>query len=140
MRRAEGSKEGRYSIAVHDHNSRQRRRWPDYVVETPGGRTAVELEFSGKAQRRLDSIVAGYLDAGQYEYVDFLVLEGDEHRSLRARLQHTIDEQAVLARGRRLDLPGEPSAAQLRVVAWYDPLPVVHAGIHPFPPLQRRHG
>ena len=106
----------------------------------PGGSRPHRRRLSC-SQRRLDSIVAGYLDAGQYDYVDFLVLEGGEHRSLRARLQQTIDEQAVLARGRRLDLPGEPSAAQLRVVSWYDPLPAVHAGLHPFPPLRpRRHG
>jgi hypothetical protein len=48
MRREETAGTQRYSVEVLNPRGERRRRWPDYVVETDHGRTAVELEFSPK--------------------------------------------------------------------------------------------
>ena len=131
MRRAQVAGQGRYAARVRDASSRRRRRWPDYVVETPEGRTAVELEFSAKSTQRLQEIVRGYLATGLYEFVDFVLLEGGRHQALWRRLGAIIDHESAVAAGERLF--EDESAARLRMVAWFDPLPALHAGIHPFP-------
>ena len=116
---------------MRDANGRRRRRWPDYVVETAEGRTAVELEFSAKSTQRLQEIVRGYLASGLYEFVDFVLLEGERHKALWRRLAAIIDHESVVAGAERLF--EDESVARLRMVAWFDPLPALHAGIHPFP-------
>src|SRR4051812_29748416 len=63
MRRDERREDGRgWGVRVVLPHGRVAKRWPDYAVQTPEGTTAVELEFSLKATRRLRSIVAGYED------------------------------------------------------------------------------
>ena len=131
MRRAQAAGQGRYAARVRDASGRRRRRWPDYVVETPEGRTAVELEFSAKSTQRLQEIVRGYLASGLYEFVDFVLLEGERHQALWRRLGAIIDHESAVAAGERLF--DDESVARLRMVAWFDPLPALHAGIHPFP-------
>jgi len=133
MRRAEGEGGRRFAIQVKDAALRRRRRWPDYVVVTGEGSTAVELEFSAKSTVRLRSIVGGYLRASAYDYVDFVLLQGGEHEALRRRLGGIIAtevREAPLASADR-------RVPRLRMVPWSDPLPVLHAGIAPFPPVER---
>jgi hypothetical protein len=131
MRRAQVAGQGRYAARVRDASGRRRRRWPDYVVETPEGRTAVELEFSAKSTQRLQEIVRGYLASRLYEFVDFVLLEGGRHEALWRRLEAIIDHESAVAAGERLF--EDEGVARVRLVAWFDPLPALHAGIHPFP-------
>lgn len=132
-RRAEADAATQFAIEVRDAAHRRRRHWPDYVVATGEGSTAVELEFSAKATVRLRSIVRGYLRASAYEFVDFVLLEGGEHDALRRRLGAIIATET-----REAPTASSPRGTpRLRMVPWSDPLPALHAGIAPFPPLER---
>lgn len=133
LRRAEARGEDRFHVEVIDLRGRRRRRWPDYVVDVPAGRTAVELEFSAKAKVRLRSIVQGYSRAQHYGYVDFVLLERPEDGALRRRLDAMISEEHALDSAARL--PGVQAMPRLAIVPWHDPLPKLHAGIGPFPRL-----
>lgn len=137
LRRAEADGQ-RYSVDVLEPHGERRRRWPDYVVETDGGRTAAELEFSAKTTRRLESIVRGYLRASQYNFVDFIVLPGPAHQALRDRLSAIIETAARA--GGAYELLGLATPSHVRVVTWRDPYPALHAGIAPFPATTRENG
>ena len=79
----------------------------------------------------VECIVRGYLASGLYEFVDFVLLEGGRHQALWRRLEAIINHESAVAAGERLF--EDESVARLRMVAWFDPLPALHAGIHPFP-------
>ena len=66
------------------------------------------------------------------------MLERAQDAGLWRCLERVIEEeQRLLGASRRL--PGvEGAGARLRVVAWRDPLPALHAGVGPFPALERR--
>src|SRR4051812_40350206 len=136
MRREEAREGGSawWVEVVHPHG-RRGRRWADYVVDSPDGRTAVELEFSLKATRRLRSIVRGYVCSARFSFVDFVVLERAQDAGLWRCLERVIaEERALLASTRRL--PGLAHGGPVvRVVRWRDPLPALHAGVGPFPAL-----
>jgi hypothetical protein len=134
MRWGQAAGQGLYSARVRDGAGRWRRRWPDYVVQTAAGRTAVELEFSAKSSARLESIVEAYLTNGLYDCVDFVLLEGPRHEALWRRLGAIVEAKRAMHDGLRPfdELP----RTQLRLVAWRDPLPSLHAGIYPFPRLE----
>ena len=64
----------RYSVEVMDGGLRRdRRRWPDVVVETPDGRRAIEIEFAPKGTDRLGPILDAYLRARRYDETVFYV-------------------------------------------------------------------
>jgi DNA-binding PadR family transcriptional regulator len=133
MRRASREQPGRpWTVGVTRERGRRGRRWADYVVDTPEGRTAVELEFSMKGTSRLRSIIRGYLQAGAFEYVDFVVLERDQDAALARLLDRLLEEEGAAEFAARL--PGVAiEVPTVRVVPWRDPLPHVHAGVAPFP-------
>src|SRR4051794_31979417 len=138
MRRDEQSRDGRrWAVEVTRPRGRRGRRWPDYAVDVPAGRTAVELEFSLKGTTRVRGIVRGYLRSDLYEFVDFLVLERPEDGGPRRWPARVIEEERVEEIAARL--PGIAARMPaLRIVPWRAPLPHVHAGVRPFPPM--RHG
>jgi hypothetical protein len=138
MRRAEQSHDdGRWAVEVARPRGRRGRRWPDHAVDVPAGRTAVELEFSLKGTTRLRGIVRGYLRSDLYEVVDFVVLQRPDDEGLRRCLSRVIEEERVEEIAARL--PGAAaSMPALRIVPWRDPLPHVHAGVRPFPPLRQK--
>jgi hypothetical protein len=73
-RRLEATTELRYSIEVSYSGPRKdRRRWPDVVIERAGGRTAIEFEFAAKGKDRLERIVQGYNFSDPYDEVVFFV-------------------------------------------------------------------
>jgi hypothetical protein len=117
-------------------HGRAAKRWPDYAVQTPEGTTAVELEFSLKATRRLRSILLGYEDTGLYDYVDFVVLERPRDAQLMRTLTRLVDEVEIRRRA-WIARCGSAARPQVRVVPWRDPLPELHAGIGPFPMIDR---
>jgi hypothetical protein len=97
----------RYSVDVHGGGGRDRRRWPDVVVESPAGRRAIELEFAPKGTARLRGIVGAYERSG-YGEVEVMVKNaalGRRIRSVRTR-RSPLREQ--------LGLPG----SQVDVVPW----------------------
>jgi hypothetical protein len=63
----------RYSVDVIHRGGRRDRRWPDSVIEGPGGRRAVEFERTAKRRSRLERIVAAYRAAFWFDEVHFLV-------------------------------------------------------------------
>ena len=131
QRRADGHA---WSVEVIRERGRRGRRWADYAVESPEGRTAVELEFSLKGTSRLRSIARGYLGSEAFDFVDFVVLERDQDGALRRTLTRVLEEERAAELAARL--PGLPENLPcVRVVAWRDPLPHVHAGVRPFPAL-----
>jgi hypothetical protein len=122
----------KWSVRVMLPHGRPAKRWPDYVVQAPAGTTAVELEFSLKATRRLRSILRGYEETSLYDFVDFVVPERRQDAQLLRTLTRLVDEvqtrrQAWTAKW------GIKPGPDVRVVAWRDPLPELHAGIAPFP-------
>ena len=77
----------RYSVDVHGGEGRDKRRWPDVVVESPQGRRAIEIEFAPKGTARLRAIVGAY-SASPYDEAVFMVKSaalGRRIRSLRPR-------------------------------------------------------
>lgn len=132
MRREERSdRERRWSVRVVHPHGRVGKRWPDYAVQTPEATTAVELEFSLKATRRLYSIVYGYQEAPQYDFVDFVLLERKRDAQLWRTLMRLVDDARTV-----------PSLFKefrfgptMNVTPWRDPLPELHAGIAPFPSI-----
>jgi hypothetical protein len=137
MRRAARLEVGRpWVVDVVRERGRRGKRWADYAVETPEGRTAVELEFSMKGTARLRSIVRGYLQSAAFDYVDFVVLEREPEAPLPGLLRRLLEEERASELASRL--PGLPvHVPTLRIVPWRDPLPHVHAGVRPFPSLPR---
>jgi hypothetical protein len=131
MRRDERRDGGRkWAVDVVHPHGRRGRRWPDYVVATPDGATAVELEFSLKAAGRLRSIVRGYQETALYDFVDFVLLDRPQDAELRRCLTRLVDEaQAYGGSFGRIQL----QTTRIRIVPWRDPLPELHAGIAPFP-------
>jgi DNA-binding MarR family transcriptional regulator len=131
--------ERRWAVEFVRSHGRRGRRWPDYAVATGEGRTAVELEFSLKGTTRLREIVRGYLQSGLYEFVDFVALDRPEDAGLWRCLERVLEEERAAELAARL--PGVPSVMPaVRVVPWRDPLPHVHAGVRPFPPLRGPQG
>lgn len=134
MRRDERREGGRrWAVDVVHPHGRRGKRWPDYAVQTPDGTTAVELEFSLKAASRLRSIVRGYAETALYDYVDFVLLDRPRDAELRRCLTRLVGEagvQGAVFGGIRLQ-------TTVRIVSWRDPLPELHAGIAPFPAIQR---
>jgi hypothetical protein len=60
--------------ALHAGTARRdRTRWPDVVVEVPGGRRAIELEFAPKGGKRLKAIVNAYTFSPRYREILFMV-------------------------------------------------------------------
>ena len=135
MRRDQRSEPGHtWSVEVLRERGRTGRKWADYAVETPDGRTAVELEFSLKGTARLRSIVRGYLRSEAYDFVDYVVLDNDAGAPVKRLLTRLLEEETAAETAARI--PGLATNLPVtRVVAWRDPLPWVHAGIRPFPPL-----
>jgi hypothetical protein len=133
MRRAERADDsGRWSVDVLTPHGRRGKRWPDHAVDAPEGRTAVELEFSIKAPRRLHSIIRGYLDSRDYEHVDFVLLDRPRDAGLRRSLTRIIQDERMFSPAALLPWIGE-LAPKLALVDWRDALPHLHAGIAPFP-------
>jgi hypothetical protein len=60
-------------VAAEDASGgrRDRKRWPDVVIEVAGGRRAVEIEFAPKGTARLRGIVRAYAYATAYREVLF---------------------------------------------------------------------
>jgi hypothetical protein len=83
-RQLEARDHGRYSVEVAD-GGRSGRRWPDLVVEAPGGRRAIEIEFAPKGTRRLRAIVEAYEFTSPYAQVLFLVKSAALGRRIRAQ-------------------------------------------------------
>jgi hypothetical protein len=135
MRRDQRSAIGRtWSVEVIRERGRRGQKWADYAVETSEGRTAVELEFSLKGTARLRSIVRGYLRSEAYDFVDFVVLDNDAGVAVKRLLTRLLEEEIAAETAARI--PGLPThMPAVRVVAWRDPLPWVHAGVRPFPRL-----
>jgi DNA-binding Lrp family transcriptional regulator len=134
MRRDERRDDGRrWAVDVVHPHGRRGKRWPDYAVQTPDGTTAVELEFSLKAASRLRSIVRGYEATTLYDFVDFVVLDRPRDAELRRCLTRLIGDAA---HGSGSFGPVQVQA-RMRIVSWRDPLPELHAGIAPFPPIDR---
>jgi DNA-binding MarR family transcriptional regulator len=86
----------RYSVDVLGGGQRDRRRWPDVVVELDEGRRAIEIEFAPKGTARLRQIVGAY-ERSQYRETVFFVknaalgrriarLVGRQHSALREHL------------------------------------------------------
>lgn len=93
MRREQRRDDGpRWSVRMVLPHGRPAKRWPDYVVQSPAGTTAVELEFSLKATRRLRSILRGYEETSQYDFVDFVVPERRQDAQLARTLTRLVDE------------------------------------------------
>jgi hypothetical protein len=133
MRRAERAEDGgRWSVEVLTPHGRRGKRWPDCGVDTLEGRTAVELEFSIKAPRRLHSIIRGYLDSRDYQYVDFVLLDRPRDAELRRSLTRIIEEERRQGLGSVFPELAN-LGSKLALVDWRDPLPHLHAGIAPFP-------
>ena len=132
QRRREAAGLDRYSVETIDVAYRRRRRWPDYVIETPGRRVAVELEFSPKTTARLEAIGAGYLRDLTYDSVEFVLLEDAEGRALARRLGPIVREELALARAPSGVLRELIGSDVIRVLAWGDPYPHLHAGLYPF--------
>lgn len=77
----------RYSVDVHGSEGRDKRRWPDLVVESPQGRRAIEIEFAPKGTSRLRAIVGAY-QTSRYDETVFMVKSaalGRRIRSVRSR-------------------------------------------------------
>lgn len=131
LRWVEASTDRRFSVEVLDADHRRRLRWPDYVVEAPEGRTAVELELSPKTTVRLRSMIAGYLRSPAYDFVDLVVLPDAVGERLARRLRRVLEQElAVVRAGRLARLTVDPT--RVRVVGWRDPYPRLHSGIYPF--------
>jgi hypothetical protein len=107
------------------------KRWLDYAVQTPKGTTAVELEFSLKATRRLYSIVYGYQEAPQYDFVDFVLLERKRDGQLWRTLTRLVDD-ALMVPSLFKEFRFGPT---MNVRPWPDPLPELHEGIALFPSI-----
>jgi hypothetical protein len=83
-RQLEARDQGRFSVEVAAAG-RSSRRWPDLVVEDPGGRRAIEIEFAPKGTRRRRGIVEAYEFGGPYAQVVFLVKSAALGRRIRAQ-------------------------------------------------------
>ncbi len=72
-------------VAAEDASGgrRDRKRWPDVVIEVAGGRRAVEIEFAPKGTGRLRGIVRAYASATAYREVLFLVTNAALGRRIR---------------------------------------------------------
>jgi hypothetical protein len=132
QRRSDGSK---WSVRVVLPHGRPAKRWPDYVVQAPAGTTAVELEFSLKAMRRLRSILRGYEETPLYDFVDFVVPERRRDAQLARTLTRLVDE-VMTRRSAWTAKWGISPGPEIRVVPWLDPLPELHAGIAPFAAIE----
>ncbi len=137
MRRDERSEGGRrWSVRVVHPHGRPGKRWPDYAVQTPEGTTAGELEFSLKATSRLRSIVSGYREAHHYEFVDFVLLQRRRDAQLWRSLTRLVDETRFVPHPASR-LPPIHFGPRMNITSWRDPLPELHAGIAPFPAIDR---
>lgn len=106
-RSLEAREDVRYSVEVSYSGPRKdRRRWPDLVVELADGRRAIEFEFAPKGRERLKRIVAGYASAVQYDEVVFFVK--------RLSLGRTISKLIV----RESDMPWGYSGPEMLVRSW----------------------
>jgi DNA-binding MarR family transcriptional regulator len=64
----------RFSVDVaHSGPRKDRRRWPDVVLETSEGRRAIEIEFAPKGSDRLQRIIDAYQIASPYTDTVFYV-------------------------------------------------------------------
>ncbi len=97
----------RFSVDVHGGRGRDRRRWPDVVIESPTGRRAIEIEFAPKGTDRLRHIVRGY-EASAYAEVRFMVKDA----ALGRRIQRLVGGPSELRR-----LTGLPHCP-VTVVPW----------------------
>jgi hypothetical protein len=137
MRREQRRDDGpMWSVRVLLPHGRRAKRWPDYVVQSPAGTTAVELEFSLKATRRLRSILLGYEETPLYDFVDFVVPERQQDAQLARTLWRLVDE-VTTRRNAWTAKWGIKPGPEVRVVPWRDPLPELHSGIAPFPAVGR---
>ena len=75
----------RYSVDVHGGEGRDKRRWPDIVVESPTSRRAIEIEFAPKGTARLRAIVGAY-SSSRYDQVEFMVKNAALGRRIRSLL------------------------------------------------------
>ena len=100
----------RFSVDVPGEG-RDRRRWPDLVIDQAAGRRAIEIEFAPKGTARLARILAGYRSSS-YTEVLFLVSRpsvGRRINTLAARHHGGLPAQ--------LGLP----TCEVRVEAWAPP-------------------
>jgi hypothetical protein len=95
----------------------------------------VELEFSLKATRRLHSIVYGYQEASHYDFVNFVLLQRTRDAQLWRTLTRLVDDARIVPTFSRL--PQFRFSTTMNVTPWRDPLPELHAGIAPFPSIDR---
>ncbi|MBW3665921.1 MAG: hypothetical protein KY469_22805 [Actinobacteria bacterium] len=103
-RQADGA--GRFSVVVSGGGGSRALRWPDLVVHTGRRRVALELELAAKTTERLTGIVGGYLDAGVFDEVRFLV--GSPALARRLSRVCTDPGPAMPARGHPLRLTSCP--------------------------------
>jgi hypothetical protein len=100
----------RFSVDVPGEG-RDRRRWPDLVVDQAAGRRAIEIEFAPKGTARLARILAGY-QTSSYSEALFLVSSPSVGRRISA-----------LAASHRGGLPSQLGlrTCEIRVDAWTPP-------------------
>ncbi len=107
-RRVEREGRGRYSVEVAASSRNERRRWPDAVIESGAGRAAIEVEFAPKSSERLQRIIVGYVIAGGYRQVTFLVKSAAVGRRL----------QTIAARWAPTQPPGSTARGAVSVAPW----------------------
>lgn len=89
---------------------RDRRRWPDLVVERPEGPLAIEIELTPKGSDRLAAIINAYLVSDVFRDVSYLLTDP----ALAARVTRVAADQAATTR--RLIYP--PAPTRLVTTAW----------------------
>jgi len=131
----EAADAGRFSVEVGRATGRgDRRRWPDLVLEDPGRRVAVEIEFAPKGSVRLGAIVDGYLHSTGLTEVRFLVSEP----ATAGRLAGIVAAETVAATTRAL-FPIQPP--RVAVSPWTDATAVEQAAVQrAIDAVERDHG
>jgi hypothetical protein len=108
-RRLEAAGDGeRYSVEILGGQQRDRRRWPDVVVDADGHRRAIEIEFAPKGTPRLKAIVAAYERARPYSEAVFMV----KSAAIGRRIQQLTGNRSPLQE--MLNLPTN----EVHVVPW----------------------
>jgi hypothetical protein len=120
-RRLEARTDAEYSVEVSYSGPRKdRRRWPDAVVERSSGRTAIEFEFAPKGKDRLKRIVDGYSYSDPYDEVVFFVKRPTLGRTIARLVRKATDSSLFTYRGPAMvakPWPGLDEDDRLRVAA-----------------------
>jgi DNA-binding MarR family transcriptional regulator len=123
QRAAQTAGHARYSVALRQTRYGERERWPDIVLESSGGRIAIEIELSLKAPERLKRILAGYAATRHYDEVHYLVTEPAlasrlatlaRTDTMRTELARMLDVSGAAITVAPLPGIGAPAAAHIR--------------------------